>query len=199
MANLAQVAISGSSKLQTHLAVRDGKGYIRPRTTNLGRPSDNSLAVSSMHRTRLSPPQLRAEAPLHACAAAAPAAWHLAWVRVVNLATGDRALFAANAWLDASVPGGSTWMQLAATQDAPAAPAAAAGGLPEQRQPGQLGGRGSAFGPAVHSGVREGAAGTAALKLTKAWAHGSRLGQPGYTVTFTTSNILGAGTAARVR
>jgi hypothetical protein len=46
-------------------------------------------------------------------------------------------------------------------------------------------------------GAREDAA-AGALKLTKTWLHTSKLGQPGYTVTFTTSNIMGAGTAARV-
>ncbi|WIA17082.1 hypothetical protein OEZ85_013981 [Tetradesmus obliquus] len=117
-------------------------------------------------------------------------AWHLAWVRVVNLATGDRALFTANTWLDATLPGSNTWMQLPATPDT----SAAAGGAAEQQQqqPGQLGGRGGLF------GAREDAAAAGAMKLTKAWLHTSKLGQPGYTVVFTTSNIMGAGTAARV-
>jgi hypothetical protein len=120
---------------------------------------------------------------LHMCVHA-PAAWHLAWVRVVNLATGQRALFPANSWLDATLPGSSTWTQLPATPDD-----SATAGLAEQQQhqqPGQLGVKSDA------------AAGAGALKLTKAWLHTSKLGQPGYTVTFTTSNILGAGTAARV-
>lgn len=133
--------------------------------------------------------ECRLRGPAH-CAAGLPAAWHLAWVRVVNLATGDRALFTANTWLDATLPGSNTWMQLPATPDT----SAAAGGAAEQQQqqPGQLGGRGGLF------GAREDAAAAGAMKLTKAWLHTSKLGQPGYTVVFTTSNIMGAGTAARV-
>jgi hypothetical protein len=133
-------------------------------------------------------------------AAGASAAWHLAWVRVVNLATGNRALFSANALLDASLPGSNTWVQLAAAPES--TPSAAAGGLSlqQQQQPGQLGGRSSVFGSGLQHGTSGDAAagGAAALKLTKAWLHTSKLGQPGYNVTFTTSNILGAGTAARV-
>jgi hypothetical protein len=135
----------------------------------------------------------------YACAVAgASAAWHLSWVRVVNLATGNRAFFSANAWLDASLPGSNTWVQLAA---APDTSAAATGGLSgqQQQQPGQLGSRSSVFGSGLQYGASEdAAAGGTAVKLTKAWLHSSKLGQPGYNVTFTTSNVLGAGTAARV-
>jgi hypothetical protein len=136
---------------------------------------------------------------LQLCCCCLSTAWHLSWVRVVNLATGNRALFSANAWLDASLPGSNTWVQLAAAPDPPTAAAAAGLSEQQQQQPGQLGGRNSVFGSGLQYGASENAAGGGgALKLTKAWLHSSKLGQPGYNVTFTTSNILGAGTAARV-
>lgn len=128
-------------------------------------------------------------------------AWHLAWVRVVNLASGDRALFTANCWLDSSLASSNNWVQLPAGFDRQAAAAAAvsapspAAASPVQQTSGQLG-RSGMFGAV--STRDQVSSSTGALKLTKAWLHTSRTGQPGYKVTFTTSNILGAGTAARV-
>eukprot|EP00878_Enallax_costatus_P040672 GHUV01047012.1.p1 GENE.GHUV01047012.1~~GHUV01047012.1.p1 ORF type:complete len:352 (+),score=79.91 GHUV01047012.1:271-1326(+) len=112
-------------------------------------------------------------------------AWHLAWVQVVNLTTGVRALFTANTWLDPTIPGSNSWIQLAAGLDPQPAPVTVPQSPRQQQpqQPGQLGGSSGTVG---------------AGRLTRNWAFPSKLGQPGYKVTFHTSNIMSAGTASKV-
>lgn len=101
-------------------------------------------------------------------------------MRVVNLTTGYRALFKASTWLDPSIPGCEAWVQLTAEPD-DLEPSAAHSPWRSQQPgelnsiPGRLQGEGSA------------------VKTTKNLLLINRLGQPGYTVTFHTSNILGVG------
>lgn len=100
---------------------------------------------------------------LSRCSAAA--AWHLAWVRAVNLDTGVRALFVANTWLDLTIPGSNSWLRLTAGPDQPlAAP--------------------------VPSSPRQSPLQPVSARLTRNWSFPSKLGQPGYQVTLHTSNIM---------
>lgn len=95
----------------------------------------------------------------------------------MNLTTGVRALFTANTWLDATIPGCNSWIQLTAGTDGPVTAVQS----PGQQQPGQLGG--------VLGQETQDVGST--MKITKHWLHAGRLGQPGYKITFYTSNIWG--------
>jgi hypothetical protein len=121
------------------------------------------------------------------------AGWCLAWVRVINLTSGAKALFPGNSlWLDATRKDCQNWAKLAAGPDDPNL------SFKQQQQqqqpsllPGQLGPRsGPVFGG-------ESAAGGSGSRF-KGWLHRGKGVQPGYNVTFVTSNIWGAGTGSKV-
>jgi hypothetical protein len=128
------------------------------------------------------------------------AAWHLSWVKVVNLMTGDQAVFTCNAWMDPDRSECHSWVKLPADPDS-------------QRGVEQNGSISSTGGQQLQLPRDDGSScsvvssqlvevhGTAAAPAGfkfKRWMHVSRPGQPGYKITVVTSNIWGAGTAARV-
>lgn len=115
--------------------------------------------------------------------------WHLSWVRVINLTTGARALFTANQWLDSTRPGCQNWVKLLAGPDE-ATPRLQA--QQQQLSPGQLVPRG----PPVFGVTELQQASAAGGSRFKGWLHSKQ--QPGYNVTFVTSNIWGAGTGSKV-
>lgn len=131
---------------------------------------------------------------MHLCACIpadflACAGWYLSWVRVINLTTGARALFAANQWLDSTRPGCQNWVKLLAGPDE-ATPRLQA--QQQQLSPGQLVPRG----PPVFGVTELQQASAAGGSRFKGWLHSKQ--QPGYNVTFVTSNIWGAGTGSKV-
>lgn len=128
------------------------------------------------------------------------AGWCLAWVRVTNLTSGAKALFTGNLWLDANRQGsqGQNWVKL------PAGPDEEPQSLRQQQQqqqaqvllPGQLGPRSCPmFGTGQEVQQQQGPGGS----RLKGLLHGGRPHvQPGYNVTFVTSNIMWAGTSSKV-
>lgn len=125
------------------------------------------------------------------------AGWCLAWVRVTNLTSGAKALFTGNLWL-ANRQGsqGQNWVKL------PAGPDEEPQSLRQQQQqaqvllPGQLGPRSCpVFGTDQKVQQQQGPGGSKLEGLL----HGGRPHvQPGYNVTFVTSNIMWAGTSSKV-
>jgi hypothetical protein len=101
-------------------------------------------------------------------------------VRVINLTTGARALFAADTWLDASRHGSETWRSLPAGPDSVSDHAPVAAQQQQQQQharPGQLDARVSVFDTAVAAASQQ----TSPLKL-RGWLHGSKAPPPGYRI-----------------
>jgi hypothetical protein len=123
-------------------------------------------------------------------------AWQLSWVRVTNLTTWETALFPADSlWL--GQPGGSAWRELAAAWPGgvaiPPKAAKQMSTLFEQACDGSGGGALPVYRPASDGAAAACVATAARRALLSAYA-----APGGYRVTFWTSSILGAGTAARV-
>eukprot|EP00775_Hariotina_reticulata_P013432 gene13432-13560_t len=131
-------------------------------------------------------------------------AWHLSWVKVINLTTAARAVFTCNAWMDPSrADSDDSWVKLPADFDVQGSVAhtgsmgSTTGGqqLQLSRDPHRAHGDCSVLSSQQVDAST--AAAPSGFKL-KRWLHVSRSGQPGYKLTIVTSNIWGAGTASRV-
>lgn len=135
-----------------------------------------------------------------------PAAWQLSWVRVTHLPSGAAAFFPGPLWLDSDPKaGGRGWARLPAGEEPPAPPSPSEASAPVPKA--------SALAPWQEEGTigahwGDGAGrlsplpdvqGLPAGRLALAAAARAKPGrQAGYKVTFKTSGVLGAGTAARV-